>query len=248
MLSQMFPTTLYLTWHGIGQPHGGVSAKEARYWNSVSVFTETLAQVPAILAADGLAVRMTFDDGNQSDFSQAFRLLEQYGQTGIFFVCASRIGQPHYLTAIELREMHAAGMMIGSHGFDHINWSAASDDQLPLEFVGARARIEDTIGAAIDTASVPFGMVDRRVAQWAIKAGFTRLFTSSGGFATGAAGLIPRNSIVNGFDPATDLKKMASLQCRVGSALRDPIRRMRYWGSPQQDFPLATLREKPVTD
>jgi hypothetical protein len=41
---------------------------------------------------------------------------------------------------------------------------------------------------------------------------------------------------------------MASLQCRVGSALRDPIRRMRYWGSPQQDFPLATLREKPVTD
>jgi peptidoglycan/xylan/chitin deacetylase (PgdA/CDA1 family) len=144
--------------------------------------------------------------------------------------------------------MHAAGMTIGSHGFDHINWSAAPADQLAREFLGARARIEDVIGAVIDTASVPFGMVDRRVAQWAIKAGFTRLFTSSGGFATADVGLIPRNSIINGFDPATDLEKLTALRWRANSALRDPIRRRRYWGSRRQVFPIVALREKPVTD
>jgi peptidoglycan/xylan/chitin deacetylase (PgdA/CDA1 family) len=248
MRTALFPSTMYLTWHGIGCPGDSISAEEARYWNSVDVFADTLAAVPEIKANHGISVRMTFDDGNQSDYSQAFRLLRQHDQTGIFFVCASRINQTDYLSTSELREMYAAGMTIGSHGFDHINWSVASEDQLEREFVAARARIEDVLGAIIDTASVPFGMVDRRVAQWAITAGFSRLFTSSGGFATANAGLIPRNSIINGFDPAIDLGNLTALRCRAKSALRDPIRRLRYWGGPNQRFPLAALREKSVTD
>jgi peptidoglycan/xylan/chitin deacetylase (PgdA/CDA1 family) len=246
--STVLPATLYLTWHGIGQPASNVSRDEARYWNPVGVFADTLALIPAFTSKHGIAVHMTFDDGNHSDYSQAFKLLMQHGLTGIFFVCASRIDQPHYLSKAELREMHAAGMTIGSHGFDHINWSVASDGQLQQEFFGARSRIEDALGAAIDSASVPFGMVDRRVAQWAIRAGFTRLFTSSGGFATSDSGLIPRNSIINGFDPDVDMTKFTALQWRAASAVRDPIRRLRYWRNSQPPGPLATLRDKPITD
>jgi peptidoglycan/xylan/chitin deacetylase (PgdA/CDA1 family) len=248
MRAVLFPSTVYLTWHGIGSPGGSISPEEARYWNPAVVFADMLTMVPDIKAKHGITVLMTFDDGNQSDYSQAFRLLVQRGQTGIFFVCASRIDQPGYLSTTELREMHAACMTIGSHGFDHINWSAATEDQLAREFFGARARIEDALGAAVETASVPFGMVDRRVAQWAIRAGFGRLFTSSGGFATSDVGLIPRNSIINGFNPATDFEKFTTLSWRAKSALRDPIRRLRYWGSPQPSAPLAAMREKPVTD
>ncbi len=248
MRSGLLPSTVYLTWHGLGCPGENISAAEARYWNPVSALAATLAAVPEFKAKHGITVLTTFDDGNKSDYSHAFRLLTQYGQTGQFFICAGRIDQPGYLSTAELREMHAAGMTIGSHGFDHINWSAASDDELAREFLAARARIEDAIGAPIDSASVPFGMVDRRVAQWAIKAGFTRLFTSSGGFATANAGLIPRNSIINGFDPATDLDILTALRRRAKSAWRDPIRRLRYWSSPYNPRPLAALRDKPVTE
>jgi peptidoglycan/xylan/chitin deacetylase (PgdA/CDA1 family) len=248
MRAVLFPSTLYLTWHGIGYPGSAVTPDEARYWNPVEVFADTLGAIPAFKSRHGITVHMTFDDGNHSDYTHALRLLTQHGQTGIFFVCASRIDQPGYLSKAELREMHAAGMTIGSHGFDHINWSVASEGQLQQEFVVARAVIEDAVGAAIDTASVPFGMVDRRVAQWAIRAGFTRLFTSSGGFATSDSGLIPRNSVINGFDPEVDMEKFAAVQWRATSAVRDPIRRLRYWRNSQQSASLAALREKPVTD
>jgi peptidoglycan/xylan/chitin deacetylase (PgdA/CDA1 family) len=229
MLAQLLPSSLYLTWHGVGEPHGNVSAAEARYWIPVVVFAATLAAIPALEAEHRVKVHLTFDDGNESDYSQAFRLLQHAAQTGMFFICASRIDQPDYLSTVQLRDMHKAGMTIGSHGFDHVNWRAATEDQLQHELVGSRARIEDALGAPITMASVPFGMIDRRVAQSAIKAGFTRLFTSSGGFATSDTGLIPRHSIVRGFDPAVDLAQLMAVQRRAKSALRDPIRRLRYW-------------------
>lgn len=228
-MNRMFPSSLYLTWHGIGHRHADITPDEARYWNSAAVFTATLRAIAEIEATLGLAVFMTFDDGNESDFTEAFEQLVRHNRTGIFFVCASRIDQPHYLSAAALRTMHAAGMTIGSHGFDHVNWSAAPDNVLETEFVGARTRIEDVLGVSVDAASVPFGMVDRRVAQWAIKTGFTRLFTSSGGFATSDYGLIPRNSITNGFNPAIDLQNLTALRWRARSALQDPIRRLRIW-------------------
>jgi peptidoglycan/xylan/chitin deacetylase (PgdA/CDA1 family) len=244
----MFPRTLYLTWHGLGSPRPELPTGEARYWNPVSVFSETLDAVADIEARHRCKLFMTFDDGNESDFSHAFELLQAHQLTGIFFVCASRIDQPHYLSSAQLRQMHEAGMTIGSHGYDHVNWSTTPDSQMALEFGGARERIEDVLGTAVDAASVPFGMVDRRVVQWAISTGFTRLFTSSGGFATGSAGLIPRNSIINGFDPQTDLERLTTLRWRANSALRDPIRRWRYWGAPVNATPPAMLHEKSASD
>jgi peptidoglycan/xylan/chitin deacetylase (PgdA/CDA1 family) len=246
--SSLLPSAIYLTWHGIGSPGAHVAAEEARYWNPAAVFAATLAAIPAIETTHGVTVHMTFDDGNDSDYYHAFRMLTEHAQPGIFFVCANRIDRPHYLSTVELREMHTNGMTIGSHGFDHINWSAASDAELQREFVDARARIEDVLGASIDTASVPFGMVDRRVTQWAIKSGFSRLFTSSGGFATANSGLIPRNSIINGFNPETDVERLVALRWRAQSAMRDPLRRWRYWHRSPQPAPMVALRQKPMTD
>jgi peptidoglycan/xylan/chitin deacetylase (PgdA/CDA1 family) len=239
----MFPRALYLTWHGLGVPRAGLPTGEARYWNPVSVFDETLGLVAEIEAHHDCKLHLTFDDGNESDFTHAFELLQAHQMTGMFFVCASRIDQPHYLSSVQLQRMYAAGMTIGSHGYDHVDWSKTPDAELKREFDGARERIEDAIGASVDAASVPFGMVDRRVAQWAIAAGFTRLFTSSGGFATGSVGLIPRNSIIDGFDPQTDIERLTTLRWRANSALRDPIRRLRYWGVPTV-LPPTVLREK----
>jgi peptidoglycan/xylan/chitin deacetylase (PgdA/CDA1 family) len=227
----MLPRTLYLTWHGIGERHDGVSAAEANYWVPPSVFADTIAALADIEARHGLNLQMAFDDGNLSDYSEAFPRLLNLQRGGLFFVCAGRINAPRYLSAAQLREMHAAGMTIGSHGFDHIDWRVATDQQLQRETTGARDRIEDVIGASVAAAAVPFGSFDGRTLQYLRGAGFTRFFTSSGGFATGRSGLIPRTSIGAGFDPMTDIERLAAIGCRAKSAVRDPIRRLRYWAA-----------------
>jgi hypothetical protein len=61
MLPIKLPSTLYLTWHGVGNAGSWVSPAEARYWNPVSVFAAALAAVPDIKARHGITVHMTFD-------------------------------------------------------------------------------------------------------------------------------------------------------------------------------------------
>jgi peptidoglycan/xylan/chitin deacetylase (PgdA/CDA1 family) len=227
----MLPRTLYLTWHGIGDRHDGVSAAEAKYWVPRSVFADTIAALAELEARHGLDLQMAFDDGNLSDYSEAFTQLVTQQRRGLFFVCAGRIDAPHYLSAAQLREMHAAGMTIGSHGYDHTDWRAATDQKLERETTGARKRIEDVLGASVTAAAVPFGSFDGRTLQYLRGAGFTRFFTSSGGFATGRSGLIPRTSIRAGFDPVTDIERLAGMGCRARSAVLDPMRRLRYWAA-----------------
>ena len=119
-------------------------------------------------------------------------------------------------------------MQIGCHGYDHLNWRGADDATLRRELHDGRAAIEDVIGQAISSASTPFGAVDRRAVDAAKQAGFTALFTSSGGFAVAEHGLVPRNSIRAGFNPARDLPLLAGAAARAQAAFYDRARRVKY--------------------
>src|SRR5689334_11921730 len=66
------------------------------------------------------AVVITFDDGWQSQYDDALRVLKQYRFTATFFVYTSAIGNgPAFMTWDELRDMQGAGMTIGAHSRTH---------------------------------------------------------------------------------------------------------------------------------
>lgn len=225
----MLPKRFFLNFHGLGKPVRSIADEERPYWLPPSAFAETLDRAPE-LKRRGISLEITFDDGNLSDFTEAFPLLAERGRKARFFVLAGRIDKPGSLSRSQIREMAEAGMTIGSHGWAHVDWRKAGPDELRRELMDSRAAIEDAAGEAVTAAAVPFGLFDARIVAAAKAAGYRQIFTSSGGYTWSLSGLVPRTSPREGFTASRDLEKLLSLKARAVSALRDPLRRLKHSG------------------
>src|SRR5262245_45071601 len=107
---------LILNFHGIGTPHDSIGRDERAYWLPPQKFVSLLDRISTLSGSAVSRARITFDDGNLSDATVAMPELAKRGLTATFFICAGRIGAPHYLGRSALGEMLAAGMGIGTHG------------------------------------------------------------------------------------------------------------------------------------
>jgi peptidoglycan/xylan/chitin deacetylase (PgdA/CDA1 family) len=184
---------LNITFHGLGVMPATVDAGEARVWcQDAALYADLVDEAQAAAAAHGMPLAITFDDGNLSDATIGAPVLAKRGLAGIFFPCAGRIGAPGYLDAAALRDLHAAGMGIGSHGWAHTDWRRADDATMKQEIGEAKDRIEQAVGAAITSAAIPFGSYDRRVLRRA--APFDTVYTSDGGLARRDAHIQSRTS------------------------------------------------------
>ena len=118
------------------------------------------------------AVVITFDDGWQSQYDDAFRVLKQHGFTATFFVYTSAIGNgPAFMTWDELRELQQAGMTIGAHSRTHPEMTKKGVS-LANEVDGSRADIQKNLGTTPDLFAYPYGDWDERVASAVRAAGF----------------------------------------------------------------------------
>jgi peptidoglycan/xylan/chitin deacetylase (PgdA/CDA1 family) len=190
MSLSMSTPVLNFTFHGIGEPPATVSLAERDVWVSEADFISAL---DAICAHDSTAI--SFDDGNVSDISIGLPALVERDVAGRFFVIVERLGAPGYLSAADLRTLREAGMRIGLHGMRHRPWRGLPDDELDEEILGARRALEAEIGEAVSTVACPFGSYDRRVLGRLRRAGFERVFSSDGGWASADAWLQPRNTL-----------------------------------------------------
>lgn len=170
-----------------------VDAGEARVWCAdPALYADLLDETRARAQAAGLDHLITFDDGNLSDLTLGLKPLADRRMTAIFFPCAERLTQPGYLDAAALRELIAAGMTIGSHGWAHTDWRRASPKAMRREVGEAKDRIEQAAGAPVTTVAIPFGSYDRRVLRDARP--FETIFTSDAALADAGARVQPRFS------------------------------------------------------
>jgi peptidoglycan/xylan/chitin deacetylase (PgdA/CDA1 family) len=85
-------------------------------------------------------VGLTIDDGYEDFLTCALPILDRCGFTATVFAVAGQLGGTNVwdadgpskplLTTDQLRQVAAAGMEIGSHGYTHVRLSAASEKQL----------------------------------------------------------------------------------------------------------------------
>jgi peptidoglycan/xylan/chitin deacetylase (PgdA/CDA1 family) len=209
------PTVVNLCFHGIGTPERDLEPDEDRYWVTEGQFAELLQ-----VAGREPRIRITFDDGNASDAEIALPALQRAGLSAAFFVIAGRIGEPGSLTAAQVRELAAAGMTIGSHGFGHRSWRSLDPSALDQELVEAPAAIAEAAGRPVDEASCPFGEYDRRLLGGLRERGFRRVYTVDEAPADPDAWLQARYTI-RSTDTAAGLERLAQ------SARKEPVALLR---------------------
>ncbi|GAB3254469.1 polysaccharide deacetylase family protein [Nocardioides dilutus] len=185
-----------VTVHGAGPlPSRPLDDGEDQVWISVEQLEGLL---DAVVGRPDVTI--TFDDGNLSDLEIGLPRLLERGLTARFYVCAGLMGEPGRLDRSGVRELHRAGMIIGSHGWMHrdwrsLDWSSRGATQVEDEMVRARQHLEHLTGSEVSEVAVPFGSYDRHVLRALRRSGVTRVYTSDGGWAPTGAWMQARTSI-----------------------------------------------------
>jgi peptidoglycan/xylan/chitin deacetylase (PgdA/CDA1 family) len=184
-----------VTVHGIGSPFRPLDDGEDQIWISVEQFEGLLDA--AVGRPD---VTVTFDDGNLSDLEIGLPRLLERGLNARFYIPAGLLGEPGRLDDSGVRELHRAGMVIGSHGWAHrdwrsLDWSPRGGIEVGEEMVRARQHLGRLTGTDVSEVAVPFGSYDRHVVRILRRTGVTRMYTSDGGWARPSDWLQARTSI-----------------------------------------------------
>ena len=218
---------IFLNFHGVGGPPYGTDEAELSYWWEEHAFLSALDGISQEMGSNPCAVLMTFDDGNVSDVEIALPSLLDRGMTAWFFVCAGRVGKRGYLDGPGIRRLSSAGMKVGSHGKNHVDWRKLGDAELHVEIVDAKRKLEDICGCTIDEASVPFGSYDRRVLAKLRSSGYRRAYTSDGGTVAPDAWLKPRNTLDRSWQWKIVLEVVPARQSYLGRLRRTMTRKFK---------------------
>ncbi|MBB5075443.1 polysaccharide deacetylase family protein [Nonomuraea endophytica] len=207
----MGDSVVNLTVHGIGETCRTLDPGEDLTWVSVERFEQVMDAV-----VNRPDVRITFDDGNDSDLEIALPRLLERGLQAEFFVLAGELGKPGRLDEDGVRTLVASGMRVGSHGWAHRDWRRVSAREADQELAQAHAVLSEVSGRRVSRVAIPFGSYDRRVLARLRRAGVSRAYTSDGGRARAGGWLQARTSLKHDLDSAWIERVL-----HAGTSLRD---------------------------
>lgn len=129
-------------------------------------------------------VAITFDDGYEDTYLQAWPVLRRYGCTATVFLVSDIIGgenefdaragyeRVRMLGGDQIRELHRAGIAVGSHSCSHPILTTLPDAPLRHEVADSRRAIETILDAPVDLFAYPHSKVDARVEAAVAGAGY----------------------------------------------------------------------------
>lgn len=214
-----------LNFHGVGPVTREVDRGERDCWLETDFFERVLD-----LVVGKPHVRLTVDDGNESDHSHVLPALTKRGLQASFFVCSERLDQPTFLSRSQVIELKLAGMTIGSHGAIHQPWRGLGDGELDREIFESRRILESLCSTVVDSAACPFGSYDRKVLSKLKSARYRAVYTSDGGSAHESEWLQARTTITRGMSmPAIERLVLSGRGTRsqLGINLRKIVKRLR---------------------
>jgi peptidoglycan/xylan/chitin deacetylase (PgdA/CDA1 family) len=159
-------------------------------------------------------VILTFDDGYEDNYTNAFLLLKKYGMVGHFFIISDFVNQkrPGYMTWPQIEEMAAAGQRFGSHSRDHPDLSKKGVDYLVWQALGGKEAIEEHLGYQPRWVSYPAGRYDAQTIAVYKSAGYWGGLITVQGATHTLDGIFELKRVrVRGSHTAEDLKGLLEL-------------------------------------
>ena len=141
-------------------------------------------------------VVLTFDDAYENFYENAFPILTELGYPATVYAIAGMVGKkadwlaadghatPRLMNAVQLREVQAAGITVGSHSFHHIRLAEQDRKTIDAETVDSKAALEDILGTAVEHFCYPYGSHDRRCVEAVKAAGYATATTCQRAAAT----------------------------------------------------------------
>jgi peptidoglycan/xylan/chitin deacetylase (PgdA/CDA1 family) len=118
-------------------------------------------------------VAITFDDGYENNYTNAFDTLNKHNIPATVFVVVDKIGRSGYLTWRQIEEMAGNNIDIGSHTLSECYLPSLKDKaELKREIYGSRRIIKKRIPEAGDFIAYCSGGFNENIRQIVIDAGY----------------------------------------------------------------------------
>ena len=197
------PIVPILMYHHIGDPLASTPFNERYMFTSATAFRDEMSwlaksgyhtiTMPELFAGNlpTKPIVLTFDDGYQDNYDNAYKILSGMEQKGTFFVI-SGFANANYLSTTEIQEMSASGMDIESHTVDHQNLTTLSPVSLNDELVNSKQYLETILGKKVEFICYPFGIHNQAVIDATKAAGYRAAVMVKPWSPTGSMYELPR--------------------------------------------------------
>lgn len=135
-------------------------------------------------------VVITFDDGYDDNYTNAYPILKKYGLIGNFFVITDYIGTKQgFMNVDMLKEMHSNGMIIESHTSNHQELKNISDDAKISSIKNAQNFLKENLNIDSKFICYPVGRYDESTKNIVSSLGIKLAVTTEPGLANINQGL-----------------------------------------------------------
>lgn len=218
--------------HGVSTPPDedpveDISRSDRCFRTGSTQFQRILDLVPHA----ALPVHLTFDDAGKADVEMALPLVSHAGVRASFFFSTDLIGSPGYADEDDIRHLHAAGVVVGSHGCRHVSWNQMTGDEIVEDTIRSFARLSSILNDRVDAVAAPYGDCDARILKLLRQQKVGRVYTSFPGPTLKSDWLVRRQTISadmpegelehmlrSGFGPVAIVRSFVHVYRRVGNA------------------------------
>lgn len=183
-----------LMYHHVDDKSGSLYISKSTFSGQMDYLTKkgyntvTLAEVVSGLngqsALPPKPIVITFDDGYQDNYLNAYPVLRQYNMKATFFIITQLVGGFDYMNWEQLREMAGNPLVtIGDHTLSHKAVSMETDPQLRDEILSAQSILKDQLGVVVNTFAYPYGSLNVNAEKILKEGGFAAAVTTQRGLS-----------------------------------------------------------------
>ncbi|MDF2882173.1 MAG: polysaccharide deacetylase [Clostridiaceae bacterium] len=145
------------------------------------------------------SVVITFDDGYEDNFINAYPILRHYNLKATIFIITDLCNQGGlYIKFPQLKEMINNGIEIGSHTLDHSKLNKLTYDEQLYNLKQSKKIIDEKLGINCKYLSYPYGEYNKVTINALKEAGYKMAFTTKGKWAYKSNGIFTLNRIYIG--------------------------------------------------